>query len=446
MKTTVRFAPSPTGLLHVGNARTALVNWLFARRWAGRFLLRFDDTDRERSAQQFADAIEEDLRWLGLVWDGRVRQSERIAAYEAACDRLRRAGRLYPCYETAEELEYKRRRLIARGRPPVYDRSALELSAADRRALEMEGRRPHWRFLLEAGEIGWDDLVRGSVQFRSEHLSDPILIREDGTFLYMLPSTVDDIDLAITHVIRGEDHVANTPVQIQIFRALGAEPPAFAHLPLMTDIAGQGLSKRLGSITLRSLRSAGVEPMSLNTFLARLGTGAAMEPCLDLESLAADFDLARYGRGTPKFDDHQLEVLNARLIQHLPYQTVRQRLADMGLDKADAAFWEAVRPNLHRFSDIRHWYDVCFGDIEPVIDDADFVHRAAELLPPEPWDQASWETWTGQVKEATGRKGKALFMPIRLALTGSDHGPELKWLLPLIGRRTAERRLHGERA
>ena len=443
MSSKVRFAPSPTGLLHVGNARTALVNALFARACGGHFLLRFDDTDRERSRDEFATAIEEDLRWLGLGWDSTARQRDRLPAYEDAFARLRAAGRVYPCWETPEELEYKRKRQLARGRPPIYDRSALRLTDGERRRLEAAGRRPHWRFLLQPGLVGWDDLVRGRVELQADHMSDPVVVRADGTYLYMLPSTVDDIDLAVTHVIRGEDHVANTAVQIQMFRALDAPPPAFAHLPLLTDIAGRGLSKRLGSMTIASLRDQGLEAMALNAYLARLGTGELPQPGQSLAELAADFDIARFGRATPKFDEGHLEHLNHQLLRESPFASVAARLDTLGLDHADAAFWEAIRGNLQRLGEAACWHEVCFGEITPVVPDAGFAAHAARLLPEEPWDGGTWDAWTKSIKAATGRKGKELFLPLRLALTGVEHGPELRALLPLIGRRKAERRLLG---
>jgi glutamyl-tRNA synthetase len=444
MTVKVRFAPSPTGLQHVGNIRTALMNWLFARRQGGHFLLRIDDTDRERSREEFARAIEEDLRWLGLDWSSRARQADRLAVYQVAADRLRASGRLYPAYETPEELEYKRKRQLARGRPPIYDRASLRLSEDERRRLEAEGRRPHWRFLLEAERVGWDDLVRGRVEMQADHMSDPVVVRADGTFPYMLPSTIDDMDFGISHVIRGEDHVANTAVQMQMFRALGAEPPAFAHLPRLTDISGKGLSKRLGSMPVRALREAGIEAMALNCYLARLGTGEPAQVRLSLEALAGEFDITRYGRAMPKLDEGQLQHLNQQILHESPYEAVAPRLAALGLKRADRAFWEAVRPNLHRLADARFWYEVCFGEVIPVIDDPEFASRAARLLPPEPWDEATWDTWTRAVKADTGRKGKELFLPLRLALTGRPHGPELRSLLPLIGRAAAERRLRGK--
>lgn len=441
----VRFAPSPTGLLHVGNARTALLNWLFARANGGRFVLRFDDTDTSRSREEYVTAIQNDLSWLGLAWSHTFRQSFRLARYDEALARLQQAGRVYACYETPEELDYKRWRQINQGKPPIYDRAGLQLTAAQRQAFEAEGRRPHWRFLLTGDAVAWDDLVRGPVQMQADHMSDPIVVRADGSFLFLLPAMVDDIEVGVTHVIRGEDHVSNTAVQIQICRALGAEPPTFAHLPLMTDISGKGLSKRLGSLTVGALAEEGVEPMAVNGYLANLGTGEPLAVLTSLDALAEDFDLTRYGRGTPKFDEAQLRTLNNRLIHESPYTAIRPQLDAMGLEHADAVFWEAVRPNLSRLSEVRYWHDVCFGAIDPVVPDPGFLDAAASLLPAEPWSGETWETWTKALKGATGRKGKELFQPLRLALTGVEHGPELKALLPLIGRPTVERRLRGER-
>lgn len=440
MRTLVRFAPSPTGRLHVGNARTALINALFARQRRGAFVLRFDDTDLDRSREEYVDAIKSDLKWLGIGWDRVERQSQRLAVYNDALARLQDTGAVYPCYETQDELDFKRKRQRARGLPPVYDRAALALTSSQRAALEREGRRPYWRLRLE-GEISWYDLVRGPVAIRTETLSDPIVVRGDGSFLYMLPSTADDIEFEITHVIRGEDHVSNTAVQIFLSRVLGAEPPAYAHVPLLTDKAGQGLSKRLGSLTLASLRERGIEPMSLAGLLTRVGTGATLEPRLTLDELAAEFDLGRLARATARFDEDQLDRLNARYLQQLPYAAVAERLKAMGLSGATEAFWLAVRPNLDRLGDAEHWYRVCYGEIAPAANDAAFASRAAELLPDEPWGVETWPKWTAALQTATGRRGKALFQPLRLALTGVADGPELKTLLPLIGRSTAMARL-----
>jgi glutamyl-tRNA synthetase len=442
----VRFAPSPTGLLHVGNARQALVNWLYARARGGTFLLRLDDTDSERSTAAFARAIEEDLNWLGLTWDEKAVQSERLDRYAAAAERLKQAGRLYPCYETEEELSLKRKAALSAKRPPIYDRAALKLSADERAALEAEGRRPHWRFKLLAGEIAWHDEVRGPVSFQGENLSDPVLIREDGRPLYTLTSVVDDIELGVTHVLRGEDHVANTAVQVQLFQALAeigdGGVPGFGHLSLIAGAEGEALSKRLGSLSLASLRESGLEAMTLNSYLARLGTPDPVEPFTGLEALAEGFDLARFGRATPKFDPAELDQLNARLLHVTPFADVAPRLPQ-GFDEA---LWLAVRPNLNRLVEAEIWQNICRGPVIPQIEDADFLGQAAELLPEEPWDETTWATWTTAVKQATGKKGKALFLPLRLALTGLDHGPELKALLPLIGRQRASARLFGKAA
>lgn len=449
MTVRVRFAPSPTGRLHVGNARIALVNWLLARAKGGDFVLRMDDTDAERCRPEFVAAIEEDLRWLGLEWRQQVFQSRRLDLYREAAERLKAAGRLYPCYETPEELDYKRRRQRARGKPPVYDREALRLSDEDRRRLEAEGRRPHWRFRLdEAEDVRWRDLVRGESHIRAGSISDPVVIRGDGTFLYMLPSAVDDIDLGVTHVVRGEDHVTNTAAQIQMIRALGGEPPAFAHLPLMVGAKGEGLSKRLGSLSLAELRQDGIEPLALNSLLAKLGSADPVEPRLSLAELAAEFDIARLGRSSPRFDRRELEHLNARLLHGMPFAQAAPRLRALGLEGVDEAFWDAVRPNLARLDEVAEWWAVCRAPLTPAIakEDRDWLRQAADLLPPEPWGEDTWAAFISAVKDVTGRKGKALFRPLRLALTGREHGPELKVLLPLVGRERARARLLGETA
>ena len=446
MTATVRFAPSPTGLLHVGNARVALINWLFAKSSGGIFILRLDDTDLERSRPEYAEAIRRDLSWLGLAWDRQECQSARLDRYETAATALRESGRLYPCWETPEELDFKRKRQLARGLPPVYDRSALKLSPDDIARLEGEGRKAHWRFKLDHDDVRWDDLVRGSCHYHGANLSDPVLIRGDGTFLYTLPSVVDDIDFGVSHIVRGEDHVTNTAPQIQLFQALGGTVPAFAHLPLLTDASGAGLSKRLGSGSLADIRDGGVEPMALNSLLAKLGSSDAIEVRHSLTELAAEFAWDKFGRGTPKFDARELDRLDARLMHGLDFAEARARLAALGLTAADEAFWLAVRPNLTHMAEALEWWAICRASLAPVIEDCDFTKAAAALLPPEPWDQTTWGTWTEAVKQATGRKGKALFHPLRLALTGRENGPELKTLLPLVGRSRAQARLAGETA
>lgn len=448
MTVAVRFAPSPTGRLHVGNLRLALVNWLFARRHGGDFLLRMDDTDAERSTQEFAEGIEADLAWMGLTWDRFARQSDRLARYEEVADQLRAAGRLYPCYETPEELSLKRASLVSQGRPPIYDRAALRLTDADKARLESQGRKPHWRFKLEHEPVEWTDGVRGAQRFHGRDLTDPVLIREDGYPLYTLSSVVDDADLGITDVIRGEDHVTNTAVQTQIFVAIGAAVPRFAHLPLLTDAAGQGLSKRLGSLSIGSLRDdEGVEALALASLLAKLGTSDPIEARASLEELVAEFDIAKVSRATARFDPEDLYRLNAKTLHVLPFDAVRGRLEALGMTGVEEeAFWLTVRPNLTKLEDAREWWQVTHAPVAPVIEDAEMLAAAAGLLPAEPWDETTWGAWTAAVKDATGRKGKALFHPLRLALTARDKGPELKNLLPLIGRDRALARLAGRTA
>lgn len=438
----VRFAPSPTGLLHVGNIRAALFNWLYAKRLGGTFILRLDDTDRARSRPEFEQAIERDLAWLGLDWGRKEKQSDRLAHYDVARDRLIAAGRLYPCYETPEELEFKRKRLLAQGRPPVYDRSALKLSDEDRRRLESEGRRPHWRFKLVAEEVTWDDMVRGAQHVDEASQSDPVLVRADGSYLYSFTSVVDDIAFGITHVIRGEDHVTNTGAQIQMFRALEGVVPVFAHLPLLVDAAGGGLSKRTGSLSVADLRERGIEALAISALLARLGTADAVEPVISLDTLVASVDFARVGRAAARFSEDELAQLSARTLHMLPYADVKARLAGIDADLGEA-FWLAVRGNLATVGDAAGWAQVVRGPIAPVLEEPAFLAEAAGLLPADPWDETSWKAWTGAITTATGRKGRQLFHPLRLALTAEEKGPEMAKLLPLIGRRRVEARLNG---
>ncbi|GHU04779.1 glutamate--tRNA ligase 1 [Alphaproteobacteria bacterium] len=445
MTVKVRFAPSPTGKLHVGNIRIGLINWLFARQANGVFVLRIDDTDRQRSTKAFEQGIYRDLEWLGLLWDEAAHQSERIAFYDRAALRLKAAGRLYPAYETSEELTYKRKRQLARGRPPVYDRAALALSDADKAELERQGRRPHWRFLLHPGEVSWDDLVRGPCHYEADALSDPVLIREDGSYLYTLPSVADDVDMAVTHVIRGEDHAANTAAQIQIFQALGGPVPRFAHLPLLTDAAGQGLSKRTGSASIEDLRIKGLEAMAVSSLLAHLGSSDPVVLAQTLDELAQSFDIARFGRATPKFDDAQLFHINAQIVRSMPYEQAKDRLSALGVE-ADEALWSAVRGNLAFLGEVGDWRAVCCAEATPIIEDSAYLAEAAALLPPAPWGGDVWNDWINDVKRKSGRKGRALFHPLRLALTGRGDGPEMKALLPLIGYDRAYSRLMGRKA
>jgi glutamyl-tRNA synthetase len=445
MSVTVRFAPSPTGRIHAGNIRTAMFNFLFARRAGGRLVFRLDDTDKERSTEEFARGIEEDLSWLGVEWAEKVRQSDRSDRYADAVARLKASGRLYPAYETPEELELKRKRQLARGKPPVYDRAALKLTADDRAALDKEGHKPHWRFLLEQRDVVWDDLVRGRQHVDAASLSDPVLVREDGTYLYTMPSVVDDIDLGITHVIRGEDHVANTAPQIQLFEALAATPPAFGHHNLLVGAEGQALSKRDRTLSIASLREEGIEALAVASYAAVIGTSDPVMPHASLDELVRGFDFAKLSRAPARFDPNELRLLNAKLLHMLPFSAVATRLSAIGVSGGEA-FWEAVRGNLAVLADATLWWKVVTGPLEPVIENRDLCRAAARLLPAEPWDEATWLAWSSAVKEATGAKGKALFAPLRLALTGREHGPELKHLLPLIGRARAAARLEGKLA
>jgi glutamyl-tRNA synthetase len=436
---TTRFAPSPTGRLHVGNIRAALQNWLWARASGGRFLLRLDDTDAERSTEAFAESIRSDLAWLGLVPDAVERQSERGALYEARFGELRAAGRIYPAYETAQELDLKRKIQLGRGLPPVYDRAALELSDADREKLEAEGQSPHWRFRLDhAAPVVWHDLIRGEQRFDPALLSDPVVRRADGSWLYMLPSVIDDIDMAISHVVRGEDHVANTALQLQMFEALGSTPLAFAHAPLLAGTEGK-LSKRLGSLGVDDLRSEGIEPIAILALLARIGTSDPIVPVPSVTPLIEGFDFSRIGRAPARFDPDELTALNARIIHQLEFDTVRNRLpANM-----DAAAWNAIRPNLATVAEAADWWAVVEGPIGAanLPEDAGFLAEAATVARTIAWDAAPWAALVDALKATTGRKGKALFLPLRRALTGRDHGPEMAALLPLIGRDRAITRL-----
>ncbi len=445
MTVKVRFAPSPTGRLHVGNVRTALQNFLFARAQGGTFLLRVDDTDTERSTKEYERWIEHDLEWLGLSFDQKMNQSDRFDRYDEAAAKLKAAGLLYPAYETEEELDRQRKLRRAQGQPPVYNRAALELTEADHARFKEEGRRPHWRFRLSQQTVEWTDLVRGAQSIETASLSDPILIREDGSYLYTLPSVVDDIELGITHVVRGEDHVTNSAAQIEIFRALGAEPPAFAHTPLLVGSDGGKLSKRLGTLAVGELReNDGIEPMAICSLLARLGTSEPVEPFADIAPLIEGFSFDKIGRAPARFDPAELRALNARILHDTPYDEVAGRLEEMEIGGGEM-FWNAVRANLETLKDAFEWQSVVEGPIDPVIEDAEFASAAAALLPHEIGAE-SWGEWTAAVKEATGRKGKQLFLPLRLALTGRPRGPEMDAMLALIGRERAMKRLAGERA
>ncbi|MCG6115570.1 MAG: glutamate--tRNA ligase [Mesorhizobium sp.] len=449
MTVTVRFAPSPTGHIHIGNARTALFNWLFARKHGGRFVLRFDDTDIERSRREYAEAIARDVEWLGIAPDLTVHQSERIALYDAAVEMLKQSGLLYPCYETAEELERRRKLRLTRRLPPIYGREALKLTDAEKATLEAEGRKPHWRFLLpnfagdphepQRTEIHWDDVVRGRQTVDLASISDPVLVREDGNYLYTLTSVVDDVDMGISHVIRGDDHITNTGAQIAIFEALGAKAPAFGHHNLLTTADGSGLSKRSGALSIATLRESGLEPMAVASLAVLTGSSESIEAVASLDILAERFDPSHASKSAAKFDPADLWALNRTLIHDMPYDAVAERLSALGISGDPAEpFWLAVRGNLDKVEEAGDWWSIVTqgpdGETGLSDEDRDFARSAFNHLPPEPWDETTWKVWTEAVKQSSGRKGRALFMPLRLALTGRDKGPEIASLLPLLGR------------
>ncbi len=448
MSVIVRFAPSPTGKLHVGNVRAALWNWLFSRKEGGKFILRIDDTDKERSTAAYEDGIRRDLSWLGLQWDETFKQSERFSDYDVVSDALRAKGLLYACYETAEELDRKRNLQRLRGMPPVYDRAALALTDDQKRALAAEGRAPHWRFKLSGETVRWNDLIRGETIVETASVSDPVLIREDGMYLYTLPSCIDDIDAAITHVIRGEDHVTNAGVQIEIMQAIidvrgrGALP-AFAHHSLLIGADGQGLSKRLGSLSIEQMREDGLEPASITSLLAKLGTAEPVLPQPDIMALARSFDFDKIGRAPARFDEAELLQLNAKILHEAPYAALSERLGAIGVSES---LWNAVKGNVVKLADAADWKSVVEGAIDPVIEDAAFCAASSALVPDDPLTEQSWSAFTNAVKEKTGAKGKALFHPLRLALTGREKGPEMAAIFPLIGADRARARLRGERA
>ncbi|MEM6811999.1 MAG: glutamate--tRNA ligase [Pseudomonadota bacterium] len=446
MSVKVRFAPSPTGFLHIGNARTAIVTWLFARKMDGHFLLRIDDTDRERSKEKYEMAIEDGLRWLGLNWDEKANQKDRMARYDEIIEKLKSDGRLYACYETPEELGLKRKTQLSRGLPPTYDRAGLELSEDQIKKYEAEGRKPHWRFKLNHEPIEWNDHIRGDVRYEGKDLTDPVVLREDGSPLYHLCSVIDDVDFEITHVVRGEDHVSNTATHVQMFEAISGKVPEFAHLSLIADAEGGKLSKRLGSLSVKDIQeSEGLEPMAIVSLMARLGTSDPIEAFGDLKPLIDSFDFSKFSRNPPKFDTDELIRLNSKILHETDFSDVETRLHDMGLKDIDADFWKGVRSNLEKLEDIQQWWDIIHNPVAANMNEEDksFTANAANLLPEGPWNENTWNEWIGKIKEATDRKGKTLFMPLRQALTGMDHGPELPVLLPLLGPEKTKQRLQG---
>lgn len=434
--TTTRFAPSPTGYIHVGNLRTALMNYLIARKAGGTFILRLDDTDQERSKQEYIDALMQDLDWLGLHWDRVEQQSKRMDRYAEAADQLRAAGRFYECFETPVELDLKRKKLLNMHRPPVYDRAALKLTEADKAALRAEGRMGYWRFLLDQERIEWADGILGPISIDAASVSDPVLIRADGQVLYTFASSVDDVDMGVSFIVRGADHVTNTATQIQIMQALGGTAPSFAHHSLLTGTEDEKLSKRAGALSLRDLRAQGVEPMALLSMLARLGSSRPVELARSMQDLIDGFDVGSFGAAPTKFDPEDLFPLTRQHVQGLPFDAVSARIAALGVpaDKAEL-FWAVAKGNITVLADLEGWWQLFRDGAEPLVDedDAEFVAQALALLPARPWTNATWGEWTGAVKEATGRKGKDLFRPLRRALTGRDAGPEMADVMPLLG-------------
>jgi len=433
--TTTRFAPSPTGYIHVGNLRTALMNFLIARKAGGQFILRIDDTDPDRSKEEYVDSIKADLEWLGLHWDRVERQSDRLDRYEAAADKLRDMGRFYEAFETPTELDLKRKKQMNMGRPPVYDRAALDLSDEERAALRAERGDGVWRFKLAHERIEWEDGILGHTSIDAASVSDPVLIRGDGQFLYTLASVVDDTEMGVTHVVRGSDHVTNTATQIQIIQALGGDVPTFAHHSLLTGPQGESLSKRLGTLSLRDLRASGVEPMALLSLMARLGSADPVELRSDMAELIEGFDITRFGAAPTKFDVNDLYPMTARILHERRFDEVKDQIADIGVpDDLAERFWMVTRENITTLNDLSAWWAMFRDGAEPAIDDedAEFVAEAMALLPEGPYDGETWGKWTSAVKEATGRKGRGLFMPLRKALTGQSHGPDMAQVLPLL--------------
>ncbi len=435
MTVVTRFAPSPTGYIHVGNLRTALMNHLIARQSGGTFILRIDDTDPERSKQEYVDAIQQDLEWLGITWDRMERQSERLDRYVAAADTLREMGRFYECFETPTELDLKRKKQLNMGKPPVYDRAALALSDEEKEAMRAERGNGHWRFKLIQDRITWEDGILGDLSIDAASVSDPVLIRGDGQFLYTLASVVDDTEMGVTHVVRGSDHVTNTATQIQIIEALGGAVPTFAHHSLLTGPQGEALSKRLGTLALRDLREAGVQPMALLSLMARLGSSDPVELRSSIEEIADGFEIGKFGSAPTKFDEQDLFPLTHRYLQSLALADVADAVAEAGVPAELAEqFWAVTRENVTTLKDLKGWWELFANGADPVIDDedADFVAEALALLPDGPFDGETWGTWTKAVKEATGRKGRGLFMPLRKALTGQSHGPDMSAVMPLL--------------
>ena len=439
----VRFAPSPTGFLHIGNFRTALVNFLFARKEKGHFMLRIDDTDHERSSLEFEKAIIEDLSWMNFKWDSLEKQSNRLKRYDEALETLLDKKRAYACYETAEELSLKRKAQLSSGKPPVYDRSSLRLSDSDVADLKSKGKKPHYRFLLDHSEVIWNDLIKGGSKYHMSSLSDPVILREDGRVIYTLASVVDDIDFDITHILRGEDHMTNSAAQIQLFEALGSAAPNLGHLSLLTDISGAGLSKRLGSLSLKDLRNEGIHPMAISSLLSKVGTSDPVEIKKEIETIILYFDINKFGKSKSKFDKNELSILNSKIYQLIDFEEINEDLKKMNIS-ITKEFWNLIRGNIALLKNVKDWWDICFGTIDSIIENQDFLDSALEVLPTDQFNEKTWSTWTKKLSEETGKKGKELYMPLRLCLTGQNKGPEMADLILMMGRDKVIKRLSNQ--
>ena len=439
----VRFAPSPTGFLHIGNFRTALVNFLFARKEKGHFMLRIDDTDHERSSLEFEKAIIEDLSWMNFKWDSLEKQSNRLKRYDEALETLLDKKRAYACYETAEELSLKRKAQLSSGKPPVYDRSSLRLSDSDVADLKSKGKKPHYRFLLDHSEVIWNDLIKGGSKYHMSSLSDPVILREDGRVIYTLASVVDDIDFDITHILRGEDHMTNSAAQIQLFEALGSVAPNLGHLSLLTDISGAGLSKRLGSLSLKDLRNEGIHPMAISSLLSKVGTSDPVEIKKEIETIILYFDINKFGKSKSKFDKNELSILNSKIYQLIDFEEINEDLKKMNIS-ITKEFWNLIRGNIALLKNVKDWWDICFGTIDSIIENQDFLDSALEVLPTDQFNEKTWSTWTQKLSQKTGKKGKELYMPLRLCLTGQNKGPEMADLILMMGRDKVIKRLSNQ--
>mgnify|MGYP006091528819 FL=1 len=439
----VRFAPSPTGHLHIGNFRTALVNFLFARKEKGHFMLRIDDTDHERSTLEFEKAIIEDLSWMNLNWDSIEKQSTRLKRYDEVLENLLDKKRAYACYETADELSLKRKVQLSSGKPPVYDRSSLRLSDSEIADLKSKGKKPHYRFLLDHSEVTWNDLVKGQGKYHMSSLSDPVILREDGRVIYTLASVVDDIDFKITHILRGEDHMTNSAAQIQLFEALGSTAPNLGHLSLLTDISGAGLSKRLGSLSLKDLRNEGIHPMAISSLLSKVGTSDPVEIKKEIKTIILYFDINKFGKSKSKFDKNELSILNSKIYQLIDFEEINEDLNKMNIS-ITKEFWNLIRGNIALLKNVKDWWDICFGTIDSIIENQDFLDLALEVLPIDQFNETTWSTWTKKISQETGKKGKELYMPLRLCLTGQNKGPEMADLILMMGRDKVIKRLSNQ--